>query len=323
MDRVRRIELLVRAADTGSFAKAARALDLTPSAVSHAITELERELRVPMFHRTTRQLRLTEDGEAVYRRGCDILRQLAELDNDVHRAPERLTGTLRVGLPVSLSQYVIMPALSDFVRRYPSLQLHFHVQTQPKEMHAEGVDMLLRIGEPPESGLIARRLAQIRYSVYAAPGYLKIAGTPAFPEDLLQHRCLVFKPASMTKPLNEWEFERAGERKMIKLTPAVMTHDRSGLIEAVVAGAGLMRLGCFDPNLVASGRLRRVLADWSCLGSFNIYAMFRKSARMQPKLMAFLEFVEQAFAGFDADEVTLVHDRSFGEWLRRMPHSRR
>jgi DNA-binding transcriptional LysR family regulator len=322
MDRVRRIELLVRAADTGSFAKAARSLDLTPSAVSHAITELEKELRVPMFHRTTRQLRLTEDGEAVYRRGCDILRQLAELDSDVHRAPERLSGTLRVGLPVALSQYVIMPALSGFVRRYRNLQLNFHVQTQPKEMHAQGMDMLLRIGEPPESSLIARRIAQIRFAVYAAPDYLKVAGTPARPEDLLLHQCLVFKPASMTKPLDEWEFERAGEHKLIKVTPAVVTHDRSGQIAAAVAGAGLMRAGCFDPSLVAMGQLRRVLADWSCPGGFNIYAMFRKSPRMPPKLVAFLEFVADAFAAFDPDEVTLVHDQSFGEWLRRRPHSR-
>ena len=82
MDRLRRIELLVRAVDAGSFAKAARSLELTPSAVSHAIAQLEKELRVPLFYRTTRQLRLTEDGEGVYLRGCEILRQLANLAED-------------------------------------------------------------------------------------------------------------------------------------------------------------------------------------------------------------------------------------------------
>ena len=101
-----------------------------------------------------------------------------------------------------------------------------------------------------------------------------------------------------------------------------MTHDRSGLIAAVVAGAGVMRASCFDPDLVASGRLRRVLADWSCLGGFNIYAMFRKGSRVPPKLAAFLEFVAQAFAAFDPDEVTLVHDPEFGERVRRIPYSR-
>jgi DNA-binding transcriptional LysR family regulator len=170
--------------------------------------------------------------------------------------------------------------------------------------------------------LIARKIAQSRYAVYAAPDYLKVAGTPVRPEDLLLHQCLAFKPASMTKPLDEWEFERAGERKLIKLVPAVVTGDRKGMIAAVAAGAGLMRIGCFDPSLIATGQLRRVLADWSCLGGFNIYAMFRKSPRVPPKLAVFLEFVAQAFAAFDPDEVTLDHDRSFGEWLRRMPHSR-
>lgn len=309
MDRMRRIELLVRAADAGSFAKAARSLDLTPSAVSHAIAELEKELRLSMFHRTTRQLQLTEDGEVVYRRGRDILQQIAELENDVFNVPDRLRGPLRVGLPVSLSQYIIMPALPKFVRRYPNIQLNMLIQTQPKEMHVEGVDILLRIGAPPESGLVARQLARMRYAVYASPEYLRIAGTPARPEDLLQHRCLVFKPASLSKPLDEWEFERAGVRKVIKVNPTVVTQERTGLIEAVAAGAGLMRLGCFDPNLVASGRLRPVLADWICPPGFPIFAMYRKTARPVPKVAAFLAFLEEVIKAFDPEEITLFHHR--------------
>jgi LysR family transcriptional regulator, regulator for bpeEF and oprC len=107
---MRRIESLVRAAEAGSFAKAARSLDLTPSAVSHAIADLEKGLGVSLFHRTTRQLRLTEEGEGVYRRGCELLRQLAELESGT-RKTERLTGTLRVGLAGPLSRNVIMPRL--------------------------------------------------------------------------------------------------------------------------------------------------------------------------------------------------------------------
>lgn len=323
MDRVRRIELLVRAADAGSFAKAARSLDLTPSAVSHAIAELEKELRVPMFHRTTRQLRLTEDGEAVYRRGRDILHQLAELDNDVVKAPERMSGTLRVGLSVVLSQCIVMPAISQFVRRYPNVRLQFHVQTQPQEMHSEGADVLLRFDEPPDSGLVARRVARSRPGVYASPDYIKAAGAPAVPEDLLKHRCLLFKPGSLVKPIDEWKFERAGKRKVVKIPPEIVTHDRSGLITAVVAGTGLMYIGCFDPNLVASGRLRRVLPDWECTGGYNVYAIFRRTQRIPPILAAFLEFTSRAFEAFDPEELTIVHDRSFGEWIRQLPHARR
>jgi DNA-binding transcriptional LysR family regulator len=116
--------------------------------------------------------------------------------------------------------------------------------------------------------------------------------------------------------------ERAGERRSIKLTPAVVTAERSGLIAAVVAGAGLMRLGCFEPDLVASGRLVPVLTDWSCLGGFNVYAMFRKSSRMPPKVTAFLDFVADAFEAFDPDEVTLLHDPTTCRRFASMPNSR-
>ena len=90
MDRIRRIELLVRAAEAGSFARAARSLDLTPSAVSHAVADLEKELGVSLFHRTTRQLRLTEEGEGIYRRGSELLRQLAELESSARKRPSGL-----------------------------------------------------------------------------------------------------------------------------------------------------------------------------------------------------------------------------------------
>jgi DNA-binding transcriptional LysR family regulator len=317
MDRLRRIELLVRAVDAGSFAKAARSLELTPSAVSHAIAQLEKELRVPLFYRTTRQLRLTEDGEGVYQRGCEILRQLAELESDARKGPDRLTGTLRVGLGVPVSRHVIMPLLPAFLRRHPNLRLQFFVQTQPKEMHAEGVELLIRFGEPPESGLIARKLAHTRHAVYASPKYIELAGAPATPDDLLQHRCLLLKVPFLTKAMDEWEFERSGEHKLIKVIPAVATFDREGLIAAVLAGAGLMKLGCFDPGLVASGQLRKVLTDWSCPGGFPIYALYRKTARMSPKLAAFLGFVAEAFAAFDPEEITLLHDSGLADSLRR------
>lgn len=317
MDRLRHIELLIRAVEAGSFAKAARSLHLTPSAVSHAIAELEKGLGVPLFYRTTRQLRLTEEGEGVYQRGSDILRQLAELESGLRKTAGRLTGTLRVGLGVPLSRNVIMPVLPAFLRHHPHLRLEFHIQSQPKEMYAEGVDLLLRISEPPECNLIARKIGQIRHAVYAAPEYLTIAGAPASPEDLLQHSCLVMKVPGTSRPLDEWEFERAGERKVIQIVPRVVTYDREGLLAAVLAGAGLMRLGCFHPSLIGSGQLRRVLTDWSCPPGFPIFAMYRKTTRMPPKLAAFLEFVEEAFAAFDPEEVTLLHNKNLSGKSRR------
>ena len=162
MDRVRRIELLVRAAEAGSFARAAKLLDLDPSAVSHAIAELEKELRVTLFYRTTRQLRLTEDGEEIVRRGREILREIAELESVAAEGDGRLTGTLRVGMHVPISRHVIMPRLPEFMRRHPELRLECLLLAQVKDLHAAGLDVLVRAGEPPEVDLVARKLAEMR-----------------------------------------------------------------------------------------------------------------------------------------------------------------
>src|SRR6267378_4326645 len=124
MDRMRRIELLVRAAEAGSFAKAARLLQLDPSVVSRAIAELEKELRLKLFYRTTRQLRLTEDGEDVVRRGSEILDRLADLESTASKAPEDLTGSLRVGLGEAMGTLVIMPRLHEFMRRHNDQRAH-------------------------------------------------------------------------------------------------------------------------------------------------------------------------------------------------------
>jgi DNA-binding transcriptional LysR family regulator len=157
------------------------------------------------------------------------------------------------------------------------------------------------------SNLIARKIAQIRHAVYASPRYLKAAGVPKTPDDLRKHLCLVIKAVGMNRPLEEWEFQRGAERKIINVAPRVVTYDREGLIAAVLAGAGLMRLGCFDPYLISSGQLRRVLSDWTCPPGFPIYALYRKTTRTPPKVTAFLKFVEEAFAAFDPEEITLFH----------------
>lgn len=317
MEKLRRLEMVVRAADAGSFSKAARTLGVTPSAVSHAVSDLERELRVSVFYRTTRQLRLTQDGEAICERGRSILDQLNDLEAAVAKPSERLRGTLRIGLSVTLSRGIIMPAIAGFTRRHPDLRLEILVITQVKEMHAEGVDLMLRVGEPPDSTLIARRIARIQFGVYSSPDYLERAGVPVDPGDLLRHRCLVYRYPGVGQPLNEWTFERNGERKVVTITePVIITDDREGLQAALLGGTGLYRGGNFDPAYIKSGRLCRVLADWTCPGGFPVYAVYRRTPRLAPKIAAFLEFAAEAFAAFDPEELTLLHEPRFARRIR-------
>jgi DNA-binding transcriptional LysR family regulator len=306
MDRVRPLEMLVRAAETGSFAGAAAALRVTPSAVSQGIAGLERHLGAALFYRTTRQLRLTEEGEALYRQGCEILDRLAQLEGLVPRRAERLVGTLRVGANGPIGRNVIMPRLAAFLRPHPELRLELLVQTEPKEMHTGGMDVLLRVGEPEDTGLVARRLARVRFGAYAAPGYLEAAGGPQEPGDLLGHRCLVHKPPHEPRAWDEWAFERAGERRVVRVPGTVVTDDRESLVAGCLAGVGVMRIGMFDPVLLASGALARVLPGWTCPDGPLLYALYRRTAAVPPKIAAFLDFLAAALADFDREGVALA-----------------
>jgi len=310
MERLRGLEMVVRAADAGSFSRAARSLGVTPSAVSHAVAELEKRLRVSIFYRTTRQLRLTEDGQALYRRGREILDRLNDIEAALATPSERLRGTLRVGLSVSLSRTIIMPAIAQFTRRHPELQLDMLVMTQPQQMHSEGVDLMLRVGEPPDSSLIARRIARIRFGLWGSKEYFARAGMPQKPDDLLNHACLVYRSPQLAKLLDDWTFERAGERKTIKIArPALISDDREGLLAAMLGGAGLSRSGHFEPEWIKSGRVMRALPDWDVPGGFPMYAIYRRTPRLAPRIAAFLEFARAAFGAFDPDELTLIHER--------------
>jgi DNA-binding transcriptional LysR family regulator len=310
MEKLRGVEMVVRAADAGSFSKAARTLGVTPSAVSHAVAALEKDLRISIFYRTTRQLRLTEEGQAIYGRGREILDRLNELETAVAKPSARLRGTLRVGLSVSLSRFIVMPAVAQFTRRHAELQLEFVVMTQPQQMHVEGADLMLRVGDPPESGLIARRIARIRFGVYASPDYLDRAGVPKAPDELLRHSCLVYRYPGMEKMLDEWLFERGSERMLLKIEhPAIVSDDREGLLAALLGGAGLARTGCFDPDWIKSRRLQKVLTDWSVPGGFPIYAIYRRTPKLAPKIAAFLEFARATFIACDPEELTLIHEK--------------
>jgi DNA-binding transcriptional LysR family regulator len=312
MDRLRRIEMLVRVADAQSFAKAARELDVTASAVSHAISKLEKDLRITVFYRTTRQLRLTEDGKELYRRGREILDKLTEAEVAMSRPLARVSGTLRIGIHPTVSRHIIMPRLPEFMRRHPDLKLECRAVTQVKEMHAAGYDVLLRVGEPPESGLIARKLAQIHFGVYASPEYLNVFGEPKSPDDLMRHRCLIFKPEWSMKPLDEWTFERHGERNTVKVPAALTSDDREALITIALAGGGIFRSGMFSPAAIAMGQLKSVLSEWSCVDGPSAYALYRRTPRLAPKIASFLEFIREAFELFDPEELTLRHEK----WTR-------
>ena len=322
MDRIRRLEMLRCAADGRSFAAAAKTLELSPSAVSKGIAELEQSLGVTLFNRTTRQLQLTEDGRQVYEQARDILERVDALEEGVSSRRMRVAGTLRVGLSAALNRHVILPRLAMLLNQHPELNIELCMTQDPRAMQLDNIDVLLTVGEPPSSRLVARRLVQGRPGVYASPDYVRRHGEPSQPEQLADHRCLVFRPPWLTLPVDVWRFNKDGIDKAIQISPRVVTGDREGLIVAAMAGVGVIYMACFDPAPVHSGQLRRLLPDWSCDESFHVYAMHRRSAKVAPRVSAFLRFTREAFRAFDPDEITVVHAESPASPARGVPDVR-
>ena len=165
---------------------------------------------------------------------------------------------------------------------------------------------LPRNGNSAAWGLPQNDACRIRHGAYAAPAYLAEAGAPGEPEDLLRHRCLVYKAPQVLRPADEWRFERGEDRRAVRVPAAVVTDDREALIAMVAGGAGIMRLGMFDPDLVTSGALVRLLPGWTCPPGPPVYALYRRASRPPARVAAFLDFVAEALVGFDPAQEVLA-----------------
>jgi DNA-binding transcriptional LysR family regulator len=311
MDKVRRLEMVVRAADLGGFAAAAKHLNITPSAVSRGIAELERALRISIFMRSTRHIQLTEEGRELYHRAVDVLERLAAMEVTANAVDKQVRGTIHVGIMPPLSRHVVMPQLAGFLDAHPNLRIDFHVTQDTKAIQSENIDVLLHVGEPPPSRLIAHKLGQGRPAAYASPAYVARHGELKDPDELRAHRCLAFKPDWLAQPYVRWTFTKGARTKTIKINPAIVTSDREALLIGATSSAGIIFMACFDPGLIASRQLIRLFPEWSCKPSFNIYALYRDKSAKAPRVASFLSFVQRSFRDFDRDEHTILHAGSF------------
>ncbi|TCZ54569.1 LysR family transcriptional regulator [Roseicella aquatilis] len=312
MERTRHLEMLVRVVEGGSFVAAAAALGLTPSAVSHGIAQLERHLGARLLNRTTRQLRPTEEGEAAYRYGREMLDRLDEMEASIamQGRSEHVAGTLRVGMSPALGRNVVGPRLRAFYRRYPDLKVKFLAQYQPREMQMAGMDVLLRVEHPGDTaqykGLVTHLLGNIRHAAYAAPSYLAEAGTPREPEALREHCCLLYKPPQVHRPADEWVFERDGTRRLVRVPDTMETDDREMLLSMATGGCGIIRIGMINPAVIGSGALVRLLPGWSCPPGPPIYALYRRTPEPLPRIVVFLDFVAKALVEFDPRQEMMI-----------------
>lgn len=236
----------------GGFAAAARDLGNSPSALAKSVARLEAELGVKLFHRTTRHVGLTPDGERLFRR-CE--RVLAEVDDlraeaaGVRAAP---AGTLRVDLPVVYGRRIVMPLLAGMLREHPRLSLDVRLHDGYADLVRDGFDLAIRIGTLRDSSLVARRVDWQQLLLVASPSYLGTRGVPRAPPDLARHDTVAFRMPS-TGRSRPWQLRDGRRTVALDLEHRTHVNDGDGLAAAAVLGLGVVQV----PDYMVAGELER------------------------------------------------------------------
>lgn len=297
LDRLGSIAAFVKVADEGSFAAAARALRISPSAVSKSVQRLEERLGVRLFQRTTRSLALTEDGATFLARCSAILAEMDEAEREMRERAAKPSGLLRIELPTALGRLKIVPALGRLTARHPELRITATFADTLTDPIAAGLDAVVRIGYPSDERMMVRRVGTVRYIVCAAPAYLARVGAPHTLEELDRHDCIRRLPLGGDCVVDWWFREPAtGQAVQRAVAGTLIFNTNDAVVEAGLAGAGLVQLHTYmaEPHL-ASGALVQVLETFAVDGP-PISVLFPSSRNLPPKVRAFIDFAAETLA---------------------------
>jgi DNA-binding transcriptional LysR family regulator len=280
--------------DLGSFTAGGRRLGRDPSIVSRRVTALEARLGTRLLERSTRRLAPTEAGSLFYRRMRAALAVMEEAEAAVTHAGGVAAGLLRLALPATFGRMWIAPLLPEFLAAHPKVSIEADFSDRHVDLIGERYDLAIRIGDLQDSRLIARKLAANERLVYASPSYLAAHGTPATPEELSGHACLV-NPRFEGHP--EWRFRNGESLSVVRVNSRFAADDPQSLVTAAVAGLGIAVCARWlTVSECKNGQLVPILSDWTFEKGGSIY-LVRPSARFTPgKTNTFVEWITRKFS---------------------------
>jgi DNA-binding transcriptional LysR family regulator len=288
LDSLAALNIFVRAAEACSFTDAGRQLGLSSSAVGKCVARLEQRLSVRLFHRNTRCINLTHEGNAFLESCRRIFSELRSVEDELAQTKDAPKGKLRVSMP--LNGVLMVPTLGDFIREYPDIDLDIEFTDSFVDVIDGGYDIVLRSGDVTDSRLKSRRLGTYPFEILGSPSYFAGAGVPLKPEDLLEHACLHRKHPTTGK-LHPWPLAPSAMVNDLVLPTTAMASTLDALVHLAESGVGI---ACV-PNFCA----RRQVADGSLVNVLKEYvdrvevvrAMWPSSRYQSPKLRAFIDFL--------------------------------
>lgn len=293
-----RLLVFAAVAETGSFTAAAERLGITKAHASLQIGRLEAQLGTALFTRTTRRVRLTDAGQALFERTAPALDTLGDAFHSAGSSEGGLSGTLRITAPVGHATQSVAPALAEFAALHPALQFELYTGDRVLNLVEEGIDLAIRLGELRDSSLRAIRLGGFDQIAVAAPDYLARKGTPQTPDDLADHDWIGF--TLLRAPLT-WTFTRPGsEPRTVRMKARIRVDSSAALLALLQRGAGISVLDQFSTaDALRDGRLVRVLPDW-LLPAGGVYAVLPPGPHVPAYVRAFVEFY-RGFVGRGED----------------------
>ena len=293
VDKFQAMATFVRVVETGSFARAADRLDVSVSAVSRQVAELEAQLGARLINRTTRRLSLTESGQAFFERCVQLLADLDEAEQAVSAASVVPRGTLRLTASISFGVRYLAPAIADFEARHPQLRFDIELSDRAVDLVDEGLDLAIRIGDIGSQQLIGRRLGVAQLICCAAPSYLERHAAPRIPDDLPRLQCLTYAYSSEG---NVWRFNDAGGASHeVRVMGHAHANNGAMLASLAIAGAGITVAPDFIvADDVRGGRLVPLMPDYTP-PAININAAYPSRRHLSAKVRAFVDYLADRF----------------------------
>lgn len=278
-------EVFLAVVEAQGFSAAAKRINSTPAAVSRRIKALEQRLGVRLLQRTTRKIRLTEQGEQYYREISKLLGELNQLELELSEATNQPMGELRVTAPMTFAQRRLTPMVTSFALKYPGLRVSLMLEDRESDIIAEGLDVAIRIAYPNDSSLVGRAIAPIPRSICASPEYIKRKGVPAVSSDLGNHDCLHY---NLISERQEWFFPGSDN---VMINGKFCSNNGEVLAQAAIDGLGIAYLPDFIvEQALADGRLVRLLENIEHY-PLTLYAMYPSRKHLPLKTRLFIDFV--------------------------------
>lgn len=289
-EQLKSMVVFAQVVEQGSLTSAAKAMGISRGVVSYHLKKLEDQLGVVLLNRTTRSLSLTDTGEAYYQRCRTIAFQANEANLDVEKSKQEAVGKLKISCPVNLGLQIIVPALNEFRRMYPLIELDVSLSDEVVNIMKDGVDLAIRGAPLADSGLQASKLASFETYLCGSPEYFRKRGTPVQPQDLYEHDWVVYKPAANSVHL------RQGDRSYsLSVMGRVSTNNAAARTIFLEGGNGIGRIPVYDAKpRIQNGTLERILSDYQCV-DIDVYAVFPPGSAASMKLRLLVDFLKQEF----------------------------